>query len=356
MLKKVRIGIVGTSWWADGHHLPALTSHPKAQLEAVCGRNLKRAEEMAEKYGGKHVFTDYRDMIDKTDLDGLLIVSPDDTHYPITMMALEAGLNVCCEKPLASTFEQAREMYEKAEEKGIINMTYFTFRWEPHYRYLKSLIEDGYLGKCYHGSFSWLFDVGREGNYLWRFDGDRSDGMLGDICSHLIDLSRFFVGEISGVSADLINYISRNKPDGSPVNPSNDSAMLTLAYDNGSRCQVHASAVSHVGEAGYEQRIELYGENGSLKVNANMLGVDISGASAGNKKISPLKIPEEFFGGADRSNSQSVFQTMSIGTRLFIDAIYKNKKVTPGFYDGMIVQKVIDAAKKSNKTGRYIKI
>ena len=148
MPEKVRVGIVGTSWWADLMHLPSLKSHPQAELVAICGRNREHTEEMAKKYGIPVVFTDYREMIEKVDLQALVIAAPDDQHYPIAMNALDAGLHVVCEKPIALNSKRARDMCEKAEAAGVKHMIYFTGRWMTHYRYLKQLIDEGYIGRC----------------------------------------------------------------------------------------------------------------------------------------------------------------------------------------------------------------
>jgi predicted dehydrogenase len=115
----VRVGVVGTSWWADLMHLPNLKSHPRAQLRAICGRSRIRAQELATKYAIPQVFTDYHDLISHGNLQALIVATPDDLHYPITMAALDAGLHVLCEKPLALTAIQARAMYEKAEAVGV---------------------------------------------------------------------------------------------------------------------------------------------------------------------------------------------------------------------------------------------
>src|SRR5262245_3793179 len=97
----IRVGVVGTSWYADLMHLPNLASHPRAELSAICGRDRNRAQEMATKYAIPHVFTDYRDMIAQGGLQALVVAIPDDLHYLVTMDALDAGLHVLCEKPLA---------------------------------------------------------------------------------------------------------------------------------------------------------------------------------------------------------------------------------------------------------------
>src|SRR6185295_11043661 len=115
MPRSVRIGIVGTSWWTDMMFGPALRGHPQAEMVAICGRDQSRAEEMATKYSIPQVYSDYREMIAHGDLNAVIVATPDDLHYEITLHALGAGLHVLCEKPLALTAQQAWEMYEKAE-------------------------------------------------------------------------------------------------------------------------------------------------------------------------------------------------------------------------------------------------
>ena len=128
LLEKIRVGVVGTSWWADEMHLPSLKSHPRAEVVAICGRDATRANAMAAKYAIAQVFSDYRAMIERANLHALIVSVPDDLHYAVTMAALEAGLHVVCEKPLALNATQARAMYELAEAKRVKHLTYFTWR------------------------------------------------------------------------------------------------------------------------------------------------------------------------------------------------------------------------------------
>jgi predicted dehydrogenase len=128
MPEQVRVGVIGASRYSDVRHLPALKSHPCAEVVAICDIDRDRAEEMARKYDIPLVSSDYREVIDKGNLDSLLVVTPDDTHHAITMDALDADLHVLCEKPLAHNAQQAREMYDKAETAGVKHMTFFTFR------------------------------------------------------------------------------------------------------------------------------------------------------------------------------------------------------------------------------------
>ena len=154
-MTKVRVGIIGTSWYADFVHLPNMTGCPDAEVVAICGRGRERAEEMATKYSVPNVFTDYRDLLAHP-LDAVVIATPDDTHYDMTMTALDAGLHVLCEKPLALNAAQVKEMYDKAEAAGLKHMTFFSYRFLPYHRYLKRLIEEDYLGRIYHCAIRYM--------------------------------------------------------------------------------------------------------------------------------------------------------------------------------------------------------
>ena len=162
MSERVCVGVVGTSWWADLAHLPGLKDHPGAEIAAICGRDRDRAEAMARKYGIPRVFTDYRAMIESGGLDALLVLVPDDLHYPIVMDALDARLHVLCEKPLALTAGQAQAMYERAEAVGVTHMTNFTYRWLPPFIYLRDLTAQGYVGRCFHSEFRYLAGYARD--------------------------------------------------------------------------------------------------------------------------------------------------------------------------------------------------
>src|SRR5438105_1476125 len=147
MPERVRVGMIGRTWWADGRLLPNLKSHPRATLSAICGRDQARAATLAKKYDIPQVYDDYRTMLARADLDAVVIATPDDLHYPMTMAALDAGLHVVCDKPLASNVQRARQMYQKAEAAGLKHMVFFTNRWLPPYQYLAHLMSEGYVGK-----------------------------------------------------------------------------------------------------------------------------------------------------------------------------------------------------------------
>lgn len=362
MSKKIRVGMVGTSWYADLMHLPALKSHPQAELVAICGRNRERAEEVAKKYDIPQVFTDYRTMIERAGIEALIVAIPDDLHYPVTLAALDAGLHVLCEKPLALTLNQAKEMYERAEQARIKHMTYFTWRWLPAFRYLHRLIKEGYLGRCFYSQFRYVGGYGRDGQYGWKWDRQRGLGILGDLGVHMIDLARWCIGDIAKVNAHLPTFIEHSGVAGQPLDSTNDAALLTLKFEDGSQGVIQVSAVAHIGNRGQECQIVVYGEAGTLEVDFNFSdGYVIRGARSDEEQISRLMIPDDILHGINQDSPffeqfERIFTEQLVGTRLFVDAIVNDRVISPSFYDGLKAQAVIEAAIEADKRECWVSL
>ena len=321
MPEQVRVGVIGTSIYADVLHLTGLESHPGAEIAAICGRRREAAERLAAKYKIPQIFSDYREMIEKAGLDAVVIVSPDDLHYPMVMAALDAGLHVSCEKPLALNPGHAKAMYEKAEGAGLKHMVFFVNRWKPEYRYLRELIDEGFIGRSFHCHMRYLAGGGgQRPKYAWRYDSDRANGVLADLGSHMIDLARWLVGDISRVSAHLSTFLDRPGPDGNPLNAANDSAVLAVEFVDGTQGIIHASAVAHQADRSQEQEID------------------------------------RIWAGVDRNHAYEALVKHSAGSRLFIEAIIDDKPISPNFYDGFKAQEVIDAAITSHNEGRWVSL
>lgn len=359
MTSQVRVGVVGTSWWADLMYLPGLQSHPQAVLGAICGRNLERATEMAEKYSIPIVHSDYKELLDSGELDALAIVTPDGVHFPIAMAALDRGLHVLCEKPMAMSLAQAQEMADRAASAGLKTMVMFTNRWLPHIRYVEQLIRDGFVGECYHCDFSWMAGYAREGNYQWKWDCRHGLGVLGDLGSHMIDLAMLFCGDITTVSANLTAFIDKSAGAPDSYEPSSDSATLDVTFGSGAQGTIHASAVAHMADRFMHQRISLYGGSGSLEVVSPLNGeCTISGVRHNEECWTELHIPDDLLQGIpfDLDSRMRIFTERSAGPRLFVDAVIGDLAVKPDFSDGLRVQRVLDAAVRSSEQGHHIEL
>jgi predicted dehydrogenase len=351
MSEAVRVGVIGTSGYTESMHLTNLKSHPGARLSAICGRNTARATELAQKYSIPAVYSDYHELIASGDLQALVVSSPDDLHYSMTMDALDGGLHVICEKPMAMTAEQARAMYARAEAAGVKHMTYFTWRWLPIARAVRRLIDDGYIGRCLQCNIRYAIGFAREPRFFWRLDPARANGILGDLGSHAIDLAQWYVGPITRVAAHLATLMEHPGPDGRPMAAANDSAVLAVTFENGAEGLVQATALAHIGERNQDVRIALHGDAGTLEIDLRFNGGEIRGVRAGGEQFEVLPVPKDIAGRVDLRNPLQVFVQQSVGDRLFIEAILEDRPVAPTFYDGMKAQMVIEAALQSHQTG-----
>jgi predicted dehydrogenase len=360
MAEQVRLGIIGTGYLAEAALLPAYTTSAPAAVVALCGRNRERAEELAVKYGVPAVFTDYREMYERAGLDGVVVASPDDLHYAMTMDALDRDLHVLCEKPMARTLADAQDMLAKAQKTGVTHMVNFALRAAPAYRYMKELIDEGYLGQPYQCVFSFQADYGRSGEYNWRWDQSRANGILGDLGSHMADLAHWLVGDITSVSALLGAFIPRPGPEGGALVPANDAAALAVRFAGGAQGTLQVSAVAHLGDRGMQQQVILYGAQGTLEADLafNSGWAAVRGARADEPSIQPLPIPDHLLGPVDRSRPpfDQIVAHMVTQLRTFVDAIVENRPAVPSFADGVKAQAVIEAALRSQETGCAVAI
>ena len=361
MGKKVRLGLIGTSWWVDLMYVPSLTSHPAAHVVGVSGRDARRAGEVAEKFGGAKVFPDYRELIQSGEIDAIIVAAPDDLHYEMTMAAIDAGLHVLCEKPLAANASLAREMLIGAEAARLKHMVLFTWRWQPHWRYVKHLVETGFVGRCYHADFHFLASFALDPGYKWRFDARRANGVAGDLGSHLIDFARWYMGDVRRVSADLPTFVDQSATANPSPTPANDVGLLTLEFVGGARAQIRASAVSRLGDEVVRVMASLHGEDGTLEVCHTYFGTDagvvIRGVRKGESSFTRLEVPAQFFeGGVDPKQIFDPYLKQSAGPRAFVDAILSDTSASPGFDVGVSVQEVVDAALRSNAEKRWVSV
>lgn len=373
MSARVRVGVVGTSWWADSMYLPALTRHPLADVCAVVGGRPEQTRAFAERWAIPNAYPTFEAMLDAEPLDAITILAPNIHHHPYTMAALDRGLHVLCEKPLGMTSAQAREMTETAERAGVVNMCPFTYSFMPYARYTKELIEGGYIGRPYHLNMRYYADYGRDGRYIWRFDlGEAGAGVSGDLASHWSYIARWLFGEVAAVTAVFSRIVPRApRPDGAPFDPAEDSAMILLEFASGATGNLHVSSVAYEpSRFGQLHAWELHGSEGTLHVTCDwddtqrVAGVRISGPEADRTverpRIAELPIPDRLFEGLRRdtvhNTYKDTFRERDNMARGFVTAIAEGTTAAPSFRDAWAVQRIVDAAGRSAREGRRVTI
>lgn len=364
MSKQVKLGIVGTSWWTDSMYMPALTKHPNADVRAIVGRNLDHAREFAEQWKVPNVYASLEELLANESLDAVIIASSNKSHYPTAMTAIGHGLHVLCEKPLAMTYTEAIRMKEAAERAGVKTMVSFTYRFMPTARYLKELIEQGYIGKPYHLNMRYYTGYARDGKYMWRFDLDESgSGVVGDLGTHWLYLADWFYGEIKAISAMLGHHVGRGpRSDGKPYELADDSAVIMLEFENGARGVLHLSSVSYEETPfGQTHHMEFHGSGGTLYSFTDWDKTQsVSGARVGEGAIHDLPIPDHIWGTARRDvvhdTYKDIFRDHDFMARGFVSAIANDTSVEPSFRDGARIQRYLQAALLSAQEGQRVEV
>ena len=148
MANRVKVGVLGTGTVAELYYLSGVAGHTeRAELMAVCDAVPGRAEAAAQKYGAVHSFDDYGEMLEKADLDAVLVITQHEFHYEHTKQALLAGKHVAVEKPLSNRFDEAKELVELAEARGLKLSCAPPMFFEPVTKRVRELIQGGAIGK-----------------------------------------------------------------------------------------------------------------------------------------------------------------------------------------------------------------
>ena len=342
MADLVRLGIVGAGGIANFHHIPNLLKHPRAQITAVCDVNEAAAAETAQRHDIAYIYTDYRAMLEEAPLDAVVVCTSNNQHAPVSLAAIEKRLHVLCEKPLALNEAEARELAITAERAGVIHGVNFSYRTNPAVRFVKEIVESGDLGIIYQISLQYLQghnadpDVPVRPGSAWRMQRSLAGlGVLGDLGSHLIDLARFWFGEIAAVQSAQRTFI-KERPllaGGTVAVDGDDVTMAILDFERGMLGTLQTSWSAP--PWGNHQRIEIYGSKGGIVYeNENQQSIQAVFGGAPMFKyrtLAPVQVPARFH------------ETATTHPAAFVDAVSRGEAYHPDFSDGARCQEILDA-------------
>lgn len=355
----VRVGLIGTSGWAEFVYVQTLRDCVDGRIVALSGRNRERLSDLAREYAIEQTFTDWREMIRSGDIDAVIVATPDELHHEIVCEAAAMGLPVMCEKPLAMNAVDAAAMLEAVTSKNLINNVMFTWRFQPAAQFLKQLVESGTIGQPIHSDFQFLMGYARDSQYHWRLDAAHGTGSLGDLGVHVIDFAQWLLSPIAAVSASLHNAYDRLTPDGESVVPTNDSAVMTVTFEDGSHGVLTSSLVNELGDRFLVFRASVAGTEGTLEYeligDGEGKGTRVHLSRSG-QTVEPLEIPASFRGGVAADDLWGHLTSHSVGAREFVRNVREGIQSGPDFADGHRAQLVIDAAFESARTGHRIAI
>lgn len=348
----IRVGIVGTSWWTDSMYLPALADHPEGHVVALCGRNHDRARALADQWGIPAVFTDWQQMIDSNTIDAVIVASGNDTHFPVTLAAIDAGLHVLCEKPLGLTVSEADRMAAHAATTDLVTMVPFTYQYMPMFTETKRLLDDGFLATPHHLNIRYFAQYGLDPSYAWRFDNEfAGSGVIGDLGSHCLFYAEWLFGPIEALGCTTGSFVDREpRPDGSTYAQAEDSSLITARYSSGAIGTIQACSVSWEGTPfGQTHHIDAHGSGGTIYATSDWDTVqEIRVLPTGESGPSrPMDWKDRWPGvrtDTVHNTYRDVFRSTDVMTRQWIHDIMAGRPSEPDLAAGARVQHLLDAA------------
>lgn len=331
----------------------------RARLYAVCGRDIEKTERVAKTYGFEYATDDYEKILSDPNVDIIDICTPNALHYDEIKRAIAAGKSIYCDKPLAATYTQAKELAALAKEHGICGGMTFQNRCFPAVIRAKQLIDEGRLGDIVSFRAAYLHSslTDPEKPYSWRLSPlSEGGGVLMDLGTHIIDMVTYLCGDIESVDA-VMQTAHTTRPDGKGGRVDiecDDAAYMVAVLKDGAVGTIEASKLA-LGVSD-SLRVEIHGRCGALRFDLARPG-DLEfydgtdtetpyGGDAGFKKIECLqKYPDpcSFLNGKVqpgwiRAHIHSVYN--------FLDALHNGRTPSPSFDDGANVQRIIELARE----------
>lgn len=356
----MNIAIIGCGFIAETH--AAEVNRLGHRIITVIDADANRAKTFAEKYGAASYGTDFERALEE-DVDSVHVCTPPNLHYDMVCRIIEAGKHVICEKPLCLEPEKARDLYDRAREKGIVAAVNFNVRYhEACMRAKETVAADDFGRICMiHGRYLQEFHV-LPADYMWRYISELAGPMRAttEIGSHIFDLVRYISGlEIEAVSANygLFNPV-RFEKDGVMYREeipgsrrieveSDDAAVISLRFSNGAIGNILLSEVSH-GRNNYVE-LEVTGTEKSVWWNSEE-PYKLNSAS----KFSGVNTMTNAFGGGFPNTFGSFFEAVYADV---INGRPSDKPEYPSFKDAYINSAICDAVYRSAKAdSAWIKV
>lgn len=386
-IKKINIGLIGAGFMAKAHSIayagmpmffwPAPAIPVKKMIVDI---NETAAKDAKEKLAFESYSTDWYDIVNNPDIQVVDICTPNNVHAEIAIAAANAGKHIICEKPLALTSEQAKEMYLAAEKNQIRTMVAFNYRKTPAIQLAKKYIDEGSIGDILDFRGTYLQDWSADPNspLSWRFRKDIcGSGALGDIGTHVVDIIRFLVGDFKKVNARTATYIKER-----PVQTSladslgntraacdapkgtvdvDDQCLFMVECENGAFGSIEATRNAW-GRNNYIT-FEIHGTKGSIYFNYERRD-ELQVCFASDKE--DRRGFRTVYTGPSHPYGEGLWPIPALGigyteTKIiecydFFRALQDNTRALPDFRDGYAVELISEAILESAKTNSWVDV
>ncbi|MBI1369156.1 MAG: gfo/Idh/MocA family oxidoreductase [Planctomycetes bacterium] len=382
--KTLNVGMIGYNFMGKAHTQAWRNAPLYFDLDAapvtkvICGRSREPLETFADRWGWQETSTDWRQVVERDDIDIIDVSTPTATHCQIAIAAAQAGKHVFCEKPFALSSDEARRMYEAAKAAGVVHYVNHNYRRCPAVMLAKKMIDDGRIGRIFHwrGAYlqSWIVDP--DFPLTWQLQKEHAGaGPHYDLNSHSVDLARFLVGDITRVSAMTSHFI-RQRPlppkgatafaEGVKGGPKgevtvDDAAFMTVQFANGALGSFESSRFA-LGRKNFNT-FEIYGSEGAVAFNLERMNElqyfdrkDSADAHGFRTIIATEPVhaymkqwwPPGHMIGYEHEFTHAVVD--------FVHAITRGGGIKPDFEDGWRCMQVLEAGLASAASGEHVDV
>jgi predicted dehydrogenase len=380
----LNVGMIGYNFMGKAHsnawrQAPRFFDLPaEIVLHTVCGRSLKNVEAAREQLGWKNASIDWKAVVSDPEIQIIDICTPNDSHCEIALDAARNGKAVLCEKPLGMDLEQCAEMVAAVKKAKVVNMVCHNYRRIPAIAQAKRMIERGDLGdRIYHVRARYAQDWIADPNFplVWRLQQKISgSGTHGDIDSHIIDLGRYLVGEISEVCGLMQTFIKKRpilEEVGTGLGAKAGKKLGTVTVDDAvswiGRFKNGAIANFEATRFAYGRKnhitVEINGSKGSLFFNMedmNRLQYYSQEEAEDTRGFRDILVTETVhpYGAAWWPTGHIIGYEHTFTNTFadFVKAVVDGKSVQPTFEDGLKNEKVLVAIEQSARTRSWVNV
>ncbi|WP_042474492.1 Gfo/Idh/MocA family protein [Bacillus ndiopicus] len=350
-MSKLNVCVIGTGSISD-FHLGSYQKNKDAQIYGVFDVSEERAKAKAEQFGAKVVFSNLEDVFNDPELQAVSICTWNNTHAEFAIRALESGLHVLVEKPLAMTYEESLKIQEAAKKANKVFQVGFVRRFATNTNVLKRFVDAGKLGDIYYAKATCTRRVGNPGG--WFADVEKSGGgPLIDLGVHIIDVCWYLMGKprvkkVTGhtykqlgnrSNIENLSFYKAADYDASK-NTVEDLANALITFENGASLMVDVSFTLHTAKD--EISVKLFGTKGGAELEPELKIVteEFNTVLNVHPQINDLTF-----------NFVESFQQEING---FVNACLENKESIAPVEDGVEIMKILEGIYLSAKEGREI--
>lgn len=384
MKEKVNVGLVGASFMGKAHSQAYhdvnfyFDGIPAVVQKVLCDINEDLVKEKAEKYHWENYMTSFQDMVQRPDIDLVDVCVPGNLHKDVVLAAARAGKDILCEKPLANSLSETREMRDAANKAGIKAMVGFCYRRVPAVQLAKKLISEGAIGKINQVRAVYLQDFIMDPKFplIWRLKKEiAGSGALGDLGAHIIDLARYLVGEFDNVVGMEKTFIKKrplpSQMSGLSASSNESAAMGDVTVDDATLFLANFKngaigsfeATRFAGGHKNDECIEINGSEGSIRFRFERMNEleyfsirdDIQ--VQGFRNILVTESDHPYMKAWWPAGHIIGYQNLMVHeVRDMLESIGEDKGIEPNFDDGVKCQEVVSAVQKSAAEKRWVDI